>query len=173
MTATLVIGGARSGKSGYALTRVEAHAGPLAFIATAEAHDAEMADRIARHQGERGARWACHEAALDLPAAIGRAQASAAAILVDCLTLWLSNLMAAERDLATEIAALESAIAACPVPLVLVTNEVGQGIVPMNALARRFRDEAGWLNQRVARIAGEVVLVTAGLALKLKEPLSA
>lgn len=164
----LVIGGARSGKSRYAQDRVENVTGRLAFIATAERGDAEMADRIARHQADRGPRWTAFEAPLELPAAIGRMQQQADAILVDCLTLWLSNLMLAERDLASETSALEAAVHECGIPIVLVTNEVGQGIVPMNALARRFRDEAGRLNQRMAASCRQVVLVTAGLPLTLK-----
>ena len=168
MTTLLVIGGARSGKSGYAQSRIEALPGRLAFIATAEPGDAEMADRIARHQAERGPRWTAYEAPLDLPATILAAAATADAILVDCLTLWLSNLMLHERDLEAETRALEQALRQCPVPLALVTNEVGQGIVPMNALARSFRDEAGRLNQHMAKVATEVVLVTAGLPLTLK-----
>jgi adenosylcobinamide kinase/adenosylcobinamide-phosphate guanylyltransferase len=168
MNSLLVIGGARSGKSRYAQSRVEACPGTLAFIATAEPGDAEMAERIARHRADRGPRWTAHEAAHELPAAIDLAQRSAGAILVDCLTLWLSNLMMQERDIDAETRALADAVRGCRVPIALVTNEVGQGIVPMNPLARRFRDDAGWLNQHMAAVAGEVVLVTAGLPLTLK-----
>lgn len=168
MNALLVIGGARSGKSRYAQGRIEALPGTLAFVATAEAADAEMAQRIARHRADRGPRWTTHEAPLDLAEAIDRAQASADAILVDCLTLWLSNLLLADRDPETATSALAEAVRRCRVPLALVANEVGMGIVPMNALARRFRDEAGWLNQRIAAIAAEVTLITAGLPLTLK-----
>ncbi|MEW9856363.1 bifunctional adenosylcobinamide kinase/adenosylcobinamide-phosphate guanylyltransferase [Novosphingobium sp. M1R2S20] len=168
MSRLFVIGGARSGKSRYAQSRVEALPGRLAFIATAEAQDAEMADRIARHQADRGPRWMSVEAPMDLAAALHRAEAEADVILVDCLTLWLSNLMLAERDLDHAVAEFEAAVSECCVPLVMVANEVGYGIVPMNALARRFRDEAGWLNQRTAAIADEVMLVAAGLPLKLK-----
>jgi adenosylcobinamide kinase/adenosylcobinamide-phosphate guanylyltransferase len=168
MTALFVIGGARSGKSRYAQARVEALPGSLAFIATAEAGDAEMAERIARHRADRGPRWTAYDAPLDLPEAIARAQASAGAVLVDCLTLWLSNLTLDEADVEAATSALCAAIRQCPVPLALVANEVGLGIVPMNELARRFRDQAGWLNQRIAAVAGEVVLVTAGLPLTLK-----
>jgi adenosylcobinamide kinase/adenosylcobinamide-phosphate guanylyltransferase len=168
MTTLLVIGGARSGKSRHAQNRIEAMPGRLAFIATAEPGDAEMAERIARHQADRGPRWTAHEAPLDLPEAIARAQLSADAILVDCLTLWLSNLLLHQHDLDAAAAALEQAVRQCPVPLALVANEVGFGIVPMNALARRFRDHAGLLNQRIAQVANEVVLVAAGLPLKLK-----
>jgi adenosylcobinamide kinase/adenosylcobinamide-phosphate guanylyltransferase len=143
MTSLLVLGGARSGKSRYAQQRVEACAGRLAYIATAQALDAEMADRIARHRADRDARWHTIEAPLDLAAALARAGESHAAILVDCLTLWLSNLLLADRDPQREGMALAEAVAACPVPVALVANEVGLGIVPDNALARRFRDEAG------------------------------
>jgi adenosylcobinamide kinase/adenosylcobinamide-phosphate guanylyltransferase len=168
MKTLFVIGGARSGKSRYAQARVEAVPGTLAFIATAQARDAEMADRIARHRNDRGARWVACEAPLDLPAAIRRAQEEADAILVDCVTMWLSNLMEAERGVERAAADLESAIRACQVPLALVSNEVGGGIVPANALARRFRDQAGWINQRLAQATEEVVLVMAGLPLRLR-----
>jgi adenosylcobinamide kinase/adenosylcobinamide-phosphate guanylyltransferase len=168
MTSLFVLGGARSGKSRYAQGQVEAADGVLAFIATAEAHDAEMAERIARHRADRGPRWIAHEAPLDLAEAIGQMQARADAILVDCLTLWLSNLMHAERDVDAATTRLEAAVRTCGVPITLVANEVGQGIVPMNALARKFRDQAGWLNQRMAATCDRFVLVTAGLPLTLK-----
>ncbi|MFC0206313.1 bifunctional adenosylcobinamide kinase/adenosylcobinamide-phosphate guanylyltransferase [Novosphingobium soli] len=166
--ALLVLGGARSGKSRYAQQRLEAHPGTLAYIATGQALDAEMDERIARHREDRGDRWTTLEEPLDLAGAIDRAARAADAILVDCLTLWLTNLMLADlpRDAAT--AALGAAMARCPCPLVLVANEVGLGIVPDNALARRFRDEAGRLNQAVAAQAGEVQFVAAGLPLRLK-----
>lgn len=168
MTTLLVLGGARSGKSRYAQLRCEAVAGRLAYIATAQAFDAEMTERIARHRDDRGDRWLTLEAPMDLPGAIGAAAAQAEAVLVDCLTLWLSNLMLADADIGAAWAALSAAIAACPVPVILVANEVGLSIVPDNALARRFRDEAGWLNQEMAALCREVVLVTAGLPLTLK-----
>ncbi|HUD29801.1 MAG TPA: bifunctional adenosylcobinamide kinase/adenosylcobinamide-phosphate guanylyltransferase [Novosphingobium sp.] len=172
MTSLFVLGGARSGKSRYAQARAEALAedlaGPLAYIATAQAFDAEMTDRIARHRHDRGARWTTLEEPLDLAGAIDRAARDAGAILVDCLTLWLSNLMLAERPLDTPVAALEEAIRRCRVPLILVSNEVGLGIVPENPLARAFRDEAGRLNQTVAALAGEVQFIAAGLPLRLK-----
>jgi adenosylcobinamide kinase/adenosylcobinamide-phosphate guanylyltransferase len=168
--ALFVLGGARSGKSRYAQGRAEAHAGPLAYVATGQAFDEEMRQRIARHRDERGPRWTTLEEPLDLAAAIDRAGASGetGAILVDCLTLWLSNLMLAERDLATPVAALVAAIGRCRCPLILVSNEVGLSIVPENALARAFRDEAGRLNQTVATAADEVQFVAAGLPLRLK-----
>lgn len=165
----LVLGGARSGKSAYAQARCESVPGSLAYIATAQPFDAEMAARIARHKRERGARWHMLEAPMDLSAAIAQAAGEADALLVDCLTLWLSNLLLADADLMAARAALVDSVASCPVPLVLVANEVGLGIVPDNALARRFRDEAGWLNQAIAAACGEVVFVAAGLPLTLKK----
>lgn len=168
MTALLVLGGARSGKSRYAQQRCEAVAGRLAYIATAQAFDAEMVDRIARHQSERGERWTTRDAPFDLAGAIRDAADGAEAILADCLTLWLSNLLLADTDIAAAVAELADAVVSCPVPLVLVANEVGFGIVPDNALARRFRDEAGLLNQKMAAICGEVVFVAAGLPLTIK-----
>lgn len=170
MSVLFVLGGARSGKSRYAQDRMEALPGRLAFIATAQAFDEEMEERIARHRADRGSRWETLEAPVDLPAAIGRAQALADAVLVDCLTLWLSNLMLGEHDLAGRTGALIEALGSCSVPIALVSNEVGMGIVPENALARHFRDEAGRLNQRIAAIAQEVVLVAAGIPLVLKRP---
>lgn len=163
-----VIGGARSGKSRYAQRRVEALPGKLAFLATAQPYDAEMAERITRHRADRGSRWTVYEAPLHLRNAVERASRECDAILIDCMTLWLSNLMHAERDIDAAATELVSALQACPVPLAIVSNEVGGGIVPLNELARRFRDEAGWLNQRVASAANEAVLVTAGLPLQLK-----
>lgn len=164
----LVLGGARSGKSREAQGRCEAVGGRLAYIATAQAFDQEMADRIARHRDERDARWRTLEAPLELADAIREAEREADAIMVDCLTLWLSNLLLAEEDLAERRAALARAIHECDAPMVFVSNEVGLSIVPDNALARRFRDEAGWLNQQVAAICDSVILVTAGLPLSLK-----
>lgn len=168
MQSLLVLGGARSGKSRYAEARCTAHPGPLAYIATAQAFDSEMTDRIALHQTRRDDRWTTWEAPLDLPATIAIAAQKADAILVDCLTLWLSNLMLAESDIPAATTALAEAIAQCPIPIALVANEVGFGIVPDNALARRFRDEAGLLNQKMATLCKQVVLVTAGLPLTLK-----
>jgi adenosylcobinamide kinase/adenosylcobinamide-phosphate guanylyltransferase len=165
MAITLVLGGARSGKTRYALKAAEAEAGPLVMIATAEALDQEMADRIARHRAERGPRWRTVEASLDLADAI-EALGSQEIAVVDCLTLWLSNLMLADRVIEAETERLLIALADRRV--ILVSNEVGGGVVPDNALARRFRDEAGRLNQRLAADADTVVLVTAGLPLTLK-----
>jgi len=153
---TLVIGGARSGKSSFAERLITATSRPRRYIATAEAWDDEMRERIAQHRQDRGAAWTTVEAPLDLPAALAEARPDEA-VLVDCATLWLTNHLLADHDLATEAD-----------PVVVVTNETGWGIVPENALARRFRDEQGRLNRRVATAADLVVTVIAGLPLVLK-----
>jgi adenosylcobinamide kinase/adenosylcobinamide-phosphate guanylyltransferase len=164
---TLVLGGARSGKSRHAEALIEALPAPWSYIATAEAHDDEMAARIALHRARRPSGWQTVDTPLDLAGAIA-AQPAGRPILVDCLTLWLTNLILAERDTG---AAREALIGACERtsgPLVLVGNEVGLGIVPENALARRFRDEAGRLHQALAARAGHVVFMVAGLAMQVK-----
>jgi adenosylcobinamide kinase/adenosylcobinamide-phosphate guanylyltransferase len=167
-TRLFVLGGARSGKSRYAQARAEAIAGRHHFVATAEAFDDEMRDRITRHRADRDARWQTVEAPRDLPAVLDALNAPDAVVLVDCLTLWLSNLILADTDLGRTEAELYHAINGFAGHIVLVSNEVGLGIVPANALARRFRDAAGRLNQAVATVAAEVVLLTAGLPLTLK-----
>ncbi len=164
----LLLGGARSGKSRIAQARAEGMAGDLLYIATGEALDAEMAERIARHRADRGARWRTVEVPLDLPEAIQHESARERVVLVDCLTLWLSNLMLGERDVPAATDRLLAALTSAAGNVLLVSNEVGMGIVPESALARRFRDEAGRLNQRIASVAHEVVLVAAGLALRMK-----
>jgi adenosylcobinamide kinase/adenosylcobinamide-phosphate guanylyltransferase len=162
------LGGARSGKSAYAESLVEGM-GPGLYLATAEAGDHEMAERIRLHQRRRGARWATVEEPLDLSGALGQYTAPGRAVLVDCLTLWLSNIMAAELDVPAETQALSQCLSRLPGPVVLVSNEVGLGIVPETKLGRVFRDHAGRLNQTVARIAGRVVFVAAGLPLIMKD----
>ena len=164
---TLVLGGARSGKSRHAERLVEAVPGPWTYIATAQAFDGEMRDRIALHRDRRGPGWHTVDAPLDLAAAIATAS-TGGAVLVDCLTLWLTNVMLAERDPAAESLALVAACRQAPGPLVLVGNEVGLGIVPDNALARRFRDAAGWLHQDLAAAADRVVFMVAGLPMQVK-----
>lgn len=164
----LVLGGARSGKSRFAETEVRRQPAPWAYIATAEARDGEMEARIALHRSRRGEGWRTHEAPLELARCL-QALPPEQPVLVDCLTLWLTNHLLAEHDLDAEGAALEQVLAARPGLTVCVANEVGFGIVPDNALARRFRDAAGLLNQRLAARAGKVVLVVAGLPLTLKE----
>jgi adenosylcobinamide kinase/adenosylcobinamide-phosphate guanylyltransferase len=164
---TLVLGGARSGKSRYAEALIEALPAPWTYIATAEAYDDEMRERIAEHRARRPAGWRTVDAPLDLPEAIA-AQPEGRPILVDCLTLWLTNLILADRDKAAARDALVVACERVSAPLVLVGNEVGLGIVPENALARRFRDEAGRLHQALAARAASVVFMVAGLPMRVK-----
>ena len=165
----LVLGGARSGKSRYAEAHVLAGSGRPVYLATATAGgDAEMAARIAHHRERRGAAWSTVEEPLELTAALHRLAAPDAAVLVDCLTLWVTNLMLAGRDISAETAALAAALPGLPGRVVLVANEVGLGIVPDNAMAREFRDLAGRLNQEVAAAADAVVFLAAGLPLMLK-----
>lgn len=164
----LFLGGARSGKSRLALARAESLRGERVYIATAEALDAEMAERIARHQADRGPHWRTLEVPVALPEAIRSEGVAGRVLLVDCLTLWLTNLMLREHDIADATTRLLSALEQQRGTVLLVSNEVGLGIVPENALARRFRDEAGRLHQRVAAMADEVMFVAAGLALRMK-----
>ncbi|MEX2319069.1 MAG: bifunctional adenosylcobinamide kinase/adenosylcobinamide-phosphate guanylyltransferase [Bauldia sp.] len=164
----LVIGGQRSGKSRYAEQLVATSGLAPGYIATATAGDDEMAARIALHRVRRGAAWRTVEEPLDLAAAILRESGPGFHVLADCLTVWLSNLMGAGRDIDGEGDALVAALARVTGPVVLVSNEVGLGVVPDNALARRYADALGILNQKVAAAADRVVLVTAGLPLVLK-----
>jgi len=172
----LVTGGARSGKSRFAedLAGTLAGGGPVVYVATATPGDAEMAARIARHRARRPATWATLEAPRDLAAALGQAPMGGRAVLVDCLTLWLSNryleaphgLTEAEVDALAGL--LVAALRSCPVPVVAVSNEVGWGVVPDHPLGRAFRDGLGLLNQRVAAAADQVFLLVSGLPLTLK-----
>ena len=169
---TLVLGGARAGKSTYAESLVVDALGPgqtALYVATAEARDEEMAERIVIHRARRGSSWQTEEAPLALPEVLRGGSRPDRPILVDCLTLWLSNLLGAGNDPARETARLVEALRQLAGPVVLVSNEVGLGIVPDNALARAFRDHAGRLHQAVAAIADRVVFVAAGLPLVLKE----
>ena len=165
---TLVLGGARSGKSAHAEALLADHAGARLYVATAEARDTEMTARIAAHRARRGAAWRTVEAPLALVRTLEAESRPGRALLVDCLTLWLSNLMGAGRDIAAEIERLAACLARLEGRTVLVSNEVGLGIVPGNATARAFRDHAGRLNQAAAAVAGRVVFVAAGLPLTLK-----
>ena len=162
----LVTGGARSGKSALAERLARRSSQDAVYIATAEAHDAEMKERIRAHKARRGDGWTTVQEPLDLVCAL--TQTDTAPRLVDCLTLWLSNLMHAERDVENEAKALVACLAVQTHPVVLVTNEVGSGIVPANELARRYRDAAGWLNQSVADIADEVFLSVSGCPVRIK-----
>ena len=163
---TLVLGGARSGKSRFAESLIERHGAGL-YLATAEAGDGEMAERIAHHRARRGEQWTTVEEPFDLAGALRSNAGPSRPILIDCLTLWLSNLMHANRDVEAEMANLTAALPFSG-PVVFVSNEVGFGIVPDNALARAFRDHAGRLHQAIAEKADLVVFVAAGLPLVLK-----
>ncbi|MEN3748179.1 bifunctional adenosylcobinamide kinase/adenosylcobinamide-phosphate guanylyltransferase [Sphingomonas sp. HF-S3] len=170
MTASthFVLGGARSGKSRHAQGMAEALSDRPVFIATAEAWDDEMRDRIARHRADRDTRWHSIDAPRALAEAIDAHSGSGAVVLVDCLTLWASNLMLDEADMDHATGKLVEAIRRFEGTLILVANEVGFGIVPDNALARRFRDVAGRINQAVAAAADQVTLVVAGLPVTIK-----
>lgn len=164
----LVLGGARSGKSRFAEGLVLRTGLAPVYVATAQSRDGEMAERIALHRARRDDRWTTFDAPLDPAVTIAKAAAPDKVILLDCLTLWLSNLMEAELDPASEGERLAAVLQSAAGPVVVVSNEVGSGIVPMNALARRFADEQGRLNQRIAAASGQVFLVAAGLPLRLK-----
>jgi len=170
---TLVLGGARAGKSAYAERLIADALAPgqtALYLATAEVRDDEMAERIAQHRARRGPAWETREVPLELPDALDTAGRSGQPVLVDCLTLWVSNLLGADRDVAAAAGALIDAIRDVSGPLALVSNEVGLGIVPDNALARAFRDHVGRLHQSIAHVADRVVFIAAGLPLVLKEP---
>lgn len=164
---TFLLGGARSGKSAHAERLVTALPPPWTYIATAQAFDDEMVERIALHRAQRAHGWQTIDAPLDLVEAIAGVP-DGMPLLVDCLTLWLTNHLLAEHDLEQESARLEAALARPRGPWFVVANEVGLSIVPDNALARRFRDEAGRLNQRIAAQADTVLFMVAGLPLKVK-----
>lgn len=171
---TLVLGGARSGKSRHAELLIESalageHYERAVYLATAQALDDEMTERVAEHRRRRGPVWRTVEEPLDLVGVLAANVDPARPILVDCLTLWLTNIMMAGRDLDAETQSLVAALQDHGGPVVLVSNEVGLGIVPDNALAREFRDHAGRLNRDVAAVADRVLFVAAGLPLVLKE----
>ena len=162
---TLVLGGARSGKSRFAESLARQHGGPRTYIATAEAFDDEMRQRIAKHREQRaGDGWVTIESTLDPASVLPRD----GLVLLDCVTVWLGNLMHHGRDLRAEVAKLCAALEACPAEVILVSNEVGLSIVPEYAMARRFRDDQGLANQALAEIADNVYFIAAGLPLKLK-----
>ncbi|HWE74913.1 MAG TPA: bifunctional adenosylcobinamide kinase/adenosylcobinamide-phosphate guanylyltransferase [Stellaceae bacterium] len=163
---TLVLGGARSGKSRFAEEMIESAARPALYLATAEPGDDEMRARIAAHRAQRDARWTTIEEPLELVNVLLAEETRP--MLIDCLTLWLSNLMGAERDIGFEIERLFAVLPKAKTPVVMVANEVGLGIVPDNPMAREFRDQAGRLNQGIARLAQRVVFMAAGLPLALK-----
>lgn len=164
----LLFGGARSGKSRRALELAESVNGQRIFIATAEALDDEMSDRIARHKAERGPEWQTVEAPLELVAALKQNAGADRVCVIDCLTLWLSNLMHHKMDIDEETEALCDALARVEGTVILVSNEVGLGLVPETPLGRAFRDAQGRLNQRIARACSKVEFIAAGLPLTLK-----
>lgn len=165
---TLILGGARSGKSRHAQKLAEACGLQRTYIATAEVLDVEMTDRISRHQADRDDSWQTVEAPIELYAAIEQACADRRSVLVDCLTLWLSNIMLAEMDIEKEVQRLVETVQRVNGPLTLVSNETGMGIVPNSSLGRRFRDAQGRLNQQMAAVCEHVEFIAAGLPLRLK-----
>lgn len=167
-THVLVMGGQRSGKSRFAEDLVKKSGKRPVYIATATAGDQEMAERIARHRARRGDEWIVVEEPLELAAMIEGAAGEDMAILVDCLSLWLANLMEAGRPVDEESETLVGALGRSTTPVVIVSNEVGSGIIPANALARRYTDALGTLNQQVASAVGRVVFMAAGLPLVVK-----
>lgn len=164
----LITGGARSGKSTLAERLATESGSEVVYIATAEAGDGEMSERVAMHRERRPSHWQTVEQPLALVETIQAQQKDGRCLLVDCLTLWVTNLLLAERDIEAEREALCAALTAARGEVILVTNETGMGVVPMGELSRRFVDEAGWLNQAVAALADQVVLTVAGLPLTVK-----
>ncbi len=168
----LILGGARSGKSSFALSQVtqlsQANQKNVVFIATATASDGEMSERIIRHQAERPKHWTLIEEPLHLDQTINRCESSI--VLIDCLTLWLNNQLFAdpEQDFSVLFSQLQSALARSNCDLFLVSNEVGLGVIPMGEISRQFVDQAGWLNQALAKQADKVTFVAAGLPMQLK-----
>lgn len=165
---TLVLGGARSGKSAFSEKLVCEASLQRVYLATAEAGDEEMADRIRMHKARRGEGWRNVEEPVDLPGTLEKASRTGYPVLVDCLTLWVTNLMLGGHDVEKASARLCETLGRLNAPVVVVSNEVGLGIVPDNAMARAFRDHAGRVNQQVAAAANEVYFLAAGLPLKMK-----
>ncbi len=169
---TLVIGGCRSGKSAHAQALAEQIPGsPKVYIATCMPHDDEMRRRVKRHRALRGQDWRTVEAPLGLAGAVTKHQSAARVLLVDCLTLWMTNLLMKQRtedQIETAVADLIHALQKPRCPVIVVTNEVGAGIVPENRLARRFRDLAGWTNQQVAAVVDQVIWTVAGIPVQIK-----
>jgi len=165
---TFIIGGARSGKSAFALNEANKIKGQKAYIATAQALDEEMRERVEKHKKQRGSEWDTYEEPVDVGSLIKNIHGKYDVVVLDCLTLWLSNLMCSGNDVEKGIESLCSSLSTVHCSLFTVSNEVGLGIVPDNELARKFRDFAGILNQKVAGIADDVYLVTAGIPIKVK-----
>jgi adenosylcobinamide kinase / adenosylcobinamide-phosphate guanylyltransferase len=165
---TFVFGGARSGKSSFALKSASEMEGRKAYIATAQALDDEMKERIEKHKQERSSAWDTFEEPLHIPALLGGMTGKYGAVVIDCLTLWLSNLMHHGSDIEAEMEALIASARSCDAPLFVISNEVGLGIVPENRMARIFRDYAGVMNRRVASASDNVYLLAAGIPVKIK-----
>jgi len=165
---TFIIGGARSGKSSFAMSEALKLKGRKAYIASAEALDGEMKERIKKHRKDRGDGWDTYEEPIRISEVLKKIEGQYSVILLDCLTLWLSNLMLSNLDMEKEIDLFCSSLFTVHCSLFIVSNEVGMGIVPENEMARRFRDVAGMLNQRVAEIADEVFMVVAGIPVKIR-----
>ncbi|MBR9884882.1 MAG: bifunctional adenosylcobinamide kinase/adenosylcobinamide-phosphate guanylyltransferase [Oceanospirillales bacterium] len=163
-----ITGGARSGKSSRAEQLAAASGREVVYIATAEARDGEMSERLAMHRARRPSSWQTVEEPLALPEVIRSRQGEGICLLVDCLTLWVTNLLLADRDMQVHRETLLSALEAAKGEIILVSNETGMGVVPMGELSRRFVDESGWLHQAVAAQADQVVLMVAGLPLVVK-----
>ncbi len=163
-----ITGGARSGKSSFAITKASGFKGKKAYIATAEALDEEMEERIKKHKKDRGEDWDTYEEPLHISKVIEKIGDKYSVVLLDCLTLWLSNLIMNNMDIEEEINTFVCSLSAIHCPLYIVSNEVGMGIVPENEIARRFRDMAGMLNQEVAEKADEVYMMVSGIPVKLK-----
>lgn len=168
LRSVLILGGARSGKSHYAQKLAEACGKTPVLIATAAAGDDEMAERIEKHRAERAAHWRVVEEQIDLAGALAREAAADRVLVVDCLTLWLSNLMCAAKEADTAVSGLVAALARLDGPVIFVTNEIGLGLVPESKLGRAFRDAQGRLNQSLAAACETVLFVAAGLPLQLK-----
>ena len=166
----LILGGARSGKSAYAQSLAEGYSPERLYLATATPGDDEMAARIARHQADRGHGWTTLEEPLEVAAALLKHARAGRVVVVDCLTLWLTNLMLAGRDPGPAVTTLAEAIRALAGPVILVSNEVGMGIVPDHKLGREFRDWQGRANREIGAACDAVIFVAAGLPLQLKPP---
>lgn len=167
----LILGGCRSGKSDFALSLADRYGGPGIFVATCEPRDEEMHDRVRRHKEERSGAWRTVEAPLRLPEAIQKHDRSGRVVLVDCLTLWVSNLLLesrSDRFPQRSFDKLLGVLGESKGPVLMVSNEIGLGVVPDNAVARRYRDLVGELNQHIASLANRVIMVTAGIPMVIK-----
>ena len=165
---TLITGGAKSGKTSHALSLAEATGPACLYMATAQALDDEMRERIERHKKERGDGWDTLEERVNVPLVLSQLDSKYDAVLLDCLTLWLTNLMCAGRDIEADVSALLEALSKVRADVIVVTNEEGLGIVPDNQMAREFRDHAGAMNQSVASLADRVLMTVSGIVVQIK-----